>query len=64
MHEAGRLGLVIDGTARDSGKIKRQKKELEAMGYECAMVYVSTSLEYAIQSDEMRGAKGDRSTWS
>ena len=59
--EAGRLGLVIDGTARDSGKIKRQKKELEAMGYECAMVYVSTSLEYAIQSDEMRGAKGDRS---
>ncbi len=59
--EIGRLGLVIDGTARNAGKIKRQKKELEAMGYECAMVYVSTSLEYAIQSDEIRGAKGDRS---
>ena len=59
--EVGRLGLVIDGTARNIGKIKQQKKELEAMGYECAMVYVSTQLEYAIVSDDIRGATGGRS---
>ena len=59
--EIGRLGLVIDGTARNVGKIKAQKKELEAKGYECAMVYVSTQLEYAIVSDDIRGATGGRS---
>ena len=59
--EIGRLGLVIDGTARNVGKIKTQKKELEAKGYECAMVYVSTQLEYAIVSDDIRGATGGRS---
>ena len=59
--EIGRLGLVIDGTARNVGKIKSQKKELEAKGYECAMVYVSTQLEYAIVSDDIRGATGGRS---
>ena len=59
--EIGRLGLVIDGTARNVGKIKAQKKELEAKGYECAMVYVSTSLESAIVSDDIRGATGGRS---
>ena len=59
--EIGRLGLVLDGTARNSGKVKSQKKELEAKGYECAMVYVSTSLESAIVSDDIRGATGGRS---
>ena len=59
--EIGRLGLVLDGTARNAGKVKAQKKELEAKGYECAMVYVSTSLESAIVSDDIRGATGGRS---
>tara|TARA_Y100000034_G_scaffold81686_1_gene97915 strand:+ start:40 stop:705 length:666 start_codon:yes stop_codon:yes gene_type:complete len=59
--EIGRLGLVIDGTARNVGKIATQKKELEAKGYECAMIYVSTSLESAIENDDMRGATGGRS---
>ena len=58
--EVGRLGLVIDGTARNIGKIKKQKKELETMGYECAMVYVSTSLDSAIENDHIRGATGGR----
>jgi adenylate kinase family enzyme len=59
--EVGRLGLVIDGTARNTGKIKAQKKELEKMGYECAMVYVSTSAESAIEADRLRGERGGRS---
>jgi predicted ABC-type ATPase len=59
--ELGRLGLVIDGTARNASKIKKQKAELEAKGYECAMVYVSTNLKSAIESDHMRGATGGRS---
>ena len=56
----GRLGLVIDGTAADIGKIKKQKQTLESLGYECAMVYVSVSLEQSIGADKLRGELGDR----
>ena len=57
----GRLGLVIDGTTAAKGKITKQKKELEAMGYECGMVYVSIPLDYSIAADRIRGEQGDRS---
>ena len=37
-----------------------QKKTLEALGYECAMVYVSIPLEDSIESDRKRGEEGER----
>ena len=57
----GRLGLVIDGTGANSKKVLSQKKTLEALGYETAMVYVNVSLDTAIESDINRGKAGDRS---
>lgn len=56
----GRLGLVIDGTGADSGKLLKQKKMLESLGYECAMVYVNLSLDGSIEADRRRGLAGDR----
>ena len=56
----GRLGLVIDGTGANASKVTGQKKTLEALGYECAMVYVSISLEDSIESDRQRGEDGER----
>lgn len=50
----GRLGLVIDGTGKDYEKIKRQKKKLEELGYETAMIFVNTDLETAINRDKRR----------
>jgi len=50
----GRLGLVIDGTGHDVAKVKKMKKQLELLGYETAMVFVNTSLDVAIERDEMR----------
>jgi dephospho-CoA kinase len=50
----GRLGLVIDGTGRDSAKIIKQKSLLEQTGYETAMVFVNTDLETAIERDKER----------
>ena len=50
----GRLGLIIDGTGRDAGKILRQKKLLEEIGYETAMVFVNTDMDTAIQRDDER----------
>jgi len=50
----GRLGLVIDSTARNMDKIKKQKAALEALGYDTAMVFVDTSLETALERNQMR----------
>ena len=56
----GRLGLVIDGTGANASKVMDQKKTLEQLGYETAMVYVSIPLEDSIASDKKRGEDGER----
>ena len=53
----GRLGLIIDSTARDSAKILQHKAMLEELGYDTHMVYVNTSLDVALA----RNAQRDRS---
>jgi len=53
----GRLGLVIDGTARDYDAIARQHSMLNNMGYDSYMVFVNTSLDVALE----RNAKRERS---
>lgn len=63
----GRLGLVIDGTGKDYEKIKKQKIELEKLGYETAMIFVNTDIETAISRDAKRdrtlGAKNITPMW-
>ena len=51
LYLAGRLGIVIDGTGKDDVKIIKHKNILESLGYECAMIYVNTNLETALQRD-------------
>lgn len=53
-YEAGRLGLIIDGTGGDFAKIKKQKKHAESLGYDCMMVFVNTSLEVAKERNRGR----------
>ena len=50
----GRLGLIIDGTGKDDGKIQNAKKELEDLGYETKMVFVDTDLETAHERNMKR----------
>ena len=54
MYVKGRLGLVIDSTARDVKKVLKQKVLLEQLGYETAMVFVNTSLETALDRNRTR----------
>lgn len=53
-YEAGRLGMIIDGTGHDFGKIKKQKEKAEKLGYDCYMVFVNTSLEVAKERNQKR----------
>ena len=50
----GRLGMIIDGTGHNFGKIKKEKEQLEKLGYDCYMVFVNTSLEVAHQRNKER----------
>ena len=50
----GRLGLIIDGTGRQSDKILRQKASLEELGYDTYMIFVNTSIDVALQRNEER----------
>ena len=56
-YEAGRLGMIIDGTGDDVVKIQRQKREAEALGYDTFMVFVNTSLEVAKFRNSMRDSR-------
>ena len=53
----GRLGMIIDGTARDVSKISAEKKELEKMGYDCYMVFVNTTLPVAQARNKKRARR-------
>ena len=55
-YEAGRLGMIIDGTGDEVTKIKKKKDHAESLGYDCYMVFVNTSLEVALK----RNAERDR----
>ena len=50
----GRLGLIIDSTARDADKIESAAAGLRYLGYDTYMVFVNTTLEVALKRNEMR----------
>lgn len=52
----GRIGMVIDGTGKEYDKIRKHKADLEALGYDCHMIFVNTSIEVALE----RNAKRER----
>ena len=63
----GRLGLIIDGTAKNPTKLSVTKQDLEAVGYSTYMIFVNTSLDVALQNNagRTRRLKDEvvRATW-
>ena len=55
----GRLGLLIDGTGKDYRKIQKLRGSLDGIGYDTYMLFVNTSLDVALQRNEMRTRKLD-----
>ena len=50
----GRLGLIIDSTARDVEKVQSEAKRLRELGYDIHMVFVNTSLDVALERNRQR----------
>ena len=50
----GRLGLIIDSTARDVEKVQSEAKRLRSLGYDIHMVFVNTSLDVALERNRQR----------
>jgi predicted kinase len=53
-YEAGRLGMIIDGTGDEVQKIRKKKQHAEELGYDCFMVFVNTSLDVALERNAQR----------
>jgi len=53
----GRLGQVIDGTGKDFNKIKGHRQLYQDLGYDTYMIFVNTSLEVALERNQMRERK-------
>ena len=54
LYKQGKLGMIIDGTGHDYGKLAKMKKELEEDGYDSYMIFVNTSLEVAQKRNQER----------
>lgn len=50
----GRLGLVIDGTARDYDLVSSQFQSLTGLGYDCYMIFINTTLNVALERNQTR----------
>ena len=53
----GRLGLIIDSTARNVPKIEFENAHMRGIGYDTFMVFVNTTLEVAMQRNNERPRK-------
>lgn len=49
-----RLGMVIDSTGWDAPRIVEPLKKLRSLGYDCYMVFVTTTLETALRRNSSR----------
>jgi len=53
----GRLGLILDSTARDVARIESERAHMEAIGYDTFMIFVNTSREVALVRNQERARK-------
>lgn len=67
MYHEGRLGLIVDGTGHDYGKLAKKKQRLEELGYDTSMLFINTTLPIALERNNKRErvlpAKVVKSSW-
>jgi predicted kinase len=50
----GKLGIIIDGTGGSANALLTKKRNIEALGYDTAMVFVNTTLQTALDRNVNR----------
>ena len=50
----GRLGLILDSTARDVSRISDEANTMKQIGYDVYMIFVNTSLDVALERNKKR----------
>lgn len=53
-YEQGRLGMIVDGTGHELSKIAGQRDRAQALGYDCYMIFVNTTLPIALSRNRTR----------
>ena len=53
----GRLGLILDSTARDIARIESEANTMKHIGYDVHLIFVNTRLEVALKRNQMRARK-------
>ncbi len=53
----GRLGLILDSTARNVARIESERAYMKALGYDTFMVFVNTTREVALVRNQERARK-------
>jgi cytidylate kinase len=54
MYQQERLGMLIDTTGRSLSRVVDTKEELEAQGYDTAMIYVDADIETSVKRNRAR----------
>jgi predicted kinase len=54
MYLESKIGIIIDGTGASSNVMNKKKKMIEDLGYDTYMIFVSTSLETAMERNRNR----------
>jgi len=54
MYLESKIGVIIDGTGASSNVMKKKKQMIEDLGYDTYMIFVSTSLETAMERNRNR----------
>ena len=55
----GRIGIIVDGTGKDVGKVEKEAEKLRELGYDTMMLFVNTSLDVAQERNMQRDRKID-----
>jgi RNase adaptor protein for sRNA GlmZ degradation len=54
MYQQENLGMLIDTTGRSLSRVVDTKEELEAQGYDTAMIYVDADIETSVKRNRAR----------
>lgn len=50
----GKIGIIVDGTGKDVGKVEKEANALREAGYDIMMLFVNTSLDVAQHRNQQR----------